>query len=176
MSAPGATRHAPVGSEGIDVHLQRLRGRIGTLGPIHTRRIEAGALIRFAQVTGETDPLLVDEEAAAVGPWGAVIAAPTYISTFPFDALQGLMVNDLPFDMMLHTDDAVEMGVPIRAGDEITSSARFADAYLREGRNGPMLFQVAEMTLTNQRGETAGVLRVGIVNFNSPRSVSDAAA
>src|SRR5689334_3908493 len=108
-------------------------------GPTCQRRIEAGALIKFARATGQTDPLYIDEEAAARGPFGVLIAPPTYLSTFANEALVGLMAQDLPLDMFLHTDDIVEMGMPIRAGDWITANAVYADAALRQGRNGPLL-------------------------------------
>jgi acyl dehydratase len=146
--------------------LERLRGRIGMMSEPVTRKIEVGALKKFARATGQTDPLYVDEEAARAGPHGALVAPPTYLSTFGNDTLSfGLIVKDLPFGMFLHTDDQVESFRPILAGDEITAVARFADAYVREGRNGPLLFQIAEILLTNQRGEDVGVIRVGSAAF-----------
>jgi len=150
----------------LEPHLERLRTRIGLVGPVIRRKIEAGALIKFAHATGQTDPIFIDEEAARAGPYGALIAAPTYVSTFANDALVGLIVSDLPLNMFLHTDDAAENGEPIFAGDEITAIARVADVYVREGRNGPLLFQIAEMKLTNQRDEHVSTLRIGSVSFD----------
>jgi acyl dehydratase len=151
----------------IQALVEQMKERIGLEGPTVTRKMEAGALIKFSRATGETDPLLIDEAAACAGPFGAIVAPPTYVSTFAQFTMAGLLVQDLPLEIFLHTDDAVELGVPIVAGDDITAVARYADAYVREGRNGPLLFQKVEMTLVNQRGEQAAVVRIGSVNFKS---------
>jgi acyl dehydratase len=151
----------------LDALLERLRGRIGITSAQVVRKIEAGALIKFARATGQTDPLYIDEEAARAGPYGALVAPPTYLSTFGNDTLgHGLMEKDLPFDMFLHTDDQVESRRPILAGDQIRAVARYADAYVRVGRNGPLLFQIAEIILTNQKREDVATIRVGSAAFD----------
>jgi hypothetical protein len=76
------------------------------------------------------------------------------------------MEKDLPFDMFLHTDDQVESRRPILAGDQIRAVARYADAYVRVGRNGPLLFQIAEIILTNQKREDVATIRVGSAAFD----------
>jgi hypothetical protein len=96
-----------------------------------------------------------------------VLAPPTYLSVFTNDTLgHGLMVKDLPFGMFLHTEDQVESFRPIVVGDVITAVARYADVHVREGRNGPMLIQVAEISLTNQRREMVATIRVGSAAFD----------
>jgi acyl dehydratase len=67
--------------------------------------------------------------------------------------------------MFLHSDDIAELGAPILAGDEIRASARYVDAYLREGKRGPMLFQTAEMKLTNQADAHVATVRVSAVSL-----------
>lgn len=147
--------------------LEMLRGRIGMESEPIVRKVEAGALKKFARSTGQSDPIYTDEEAARAGPLGVLVASPTYLSTFTNETLgRGLIYKDLPFAMFLHTDDHVESLRPILAGDEIRAVARYADAYLREGRSGPMLFQIAEILLTNQRGEDVAVIRVGSAAFD----------
>src|SRR3990167_5250920 len=130
----------------LEAVLEKLRMRIGeTRGPL-VRTIEAGALIKFA---------------AATGP----VAAPTYISTFCAEAIAGLIDLDVGLPMFLHRDDIAELGAPILAGDEIRASARYVDAYLREGKRGPMLFQTAEMKLTNQADAHVATVRVSAVSL-----------
>jgi acyl dehydratase len=165
-----------VSAEELQRHVERLRKRIGTTGVPATRKVEAGALIKFARATGQTDPIFLDEEQARRGLFGAVIAAPTYLSTFCADAMSGLIDLDLPLSMFLHTDDIVELGEPIRAGDCISAVARYADAYIREGRSGPLLFQITEMTLTNQNGEHVALVRVGTVSFDTEEGATNAKA
>jgi acyl dehydratase len=151
----------------LEALVARLRDHIGLESPPVVRTIEAGALRKFAAATGQTDPLYTDEEAARAGPHGAVLAPPTYMSVFTNDTLgHGLMVKDLPFAMFLHTEDQVESFRPIVVGDVITAVARYADVHVREGRNGPMLIQVAEISLTNQRREMVATIRVGSAAFD----------
>src|SRR6201986_2979411 len=95
--------------EELEALIERLRARIGTTGPVGTRRIEAGALAKFARATGQTDPRFLDPRQ----PEGAMIAPPTYLSVFCNDTMgEGVITHDLPFDMFLHTDDAVEVHTP----------------------------------------------------------------
>ncbi|MBA3939641.1 MAG: hypothetical protein C0520_00360 [Sphingopyxis sp.] len=142
----------------LEAVLEKLRMRIGeTRGPL-VRTIEAGALIKFAAATGQTDPRYFDR---TNGP----VAAPTYISTFCAEAIAGLIDLDVGLPMFLHSDDIAELGAPILAGDEIRASARYVDAYLREGKRGPMLFQTAEMKLTNQADAHVATVRVSAVSL-----------
>lgn len=146
--------------------VERLKTRIGIeRGPV-TRTVEAGALIKFARAVGETNPLYLDEAYARTTRFGALIAAPTYVSCFTADVLtDGLFDFDLPLKRFLHSDDAVENHSVIRAGDVISATARYADAYVREGRNGPLLFQVAEMRLARE-AELVATVRVASVSFD----------
>jgi acyl dehydratase len=161
-SEPGG---APMNKH-LDACVERLRARIGMeRGPV-TRTVEAGALIKFARSIGETNPLYLDEAYARTTRFGGLIAAPTYVSCFTADVLTGGLFDfDLPFKRFLHSDDEVENHQPIRAGDAIAASARYADVYVREGRGGPLLFQVAEMHLRRD-GEPVAQVRVASVSFD----------
>lgn len=142
----------------LDALLAQLRARIGTRSAAVSRRIEPGALVKFAKATGQTDPLYLQE---AHGP----LAPPTYLSTFCAEGLAGVFAVDLPLKMFLHTDDAVDMGEPIRGGDTITAAGELVDVILKHGKRGPMLFQTGEITMTNQHYERVATVRVSMVNF-----------
>jgi acyl dehydratase len=146
--------------------VERLRERIGTEGAALTRMVELGEIVRFAHSIGETHPIYLDEAYARTTRFGAVIAPPTFVSVFTPEAFTGVFDRDMPFARFLHTDDVVENHRPIRAGDVITAQARFVDVFTRTGRNGEMLFQGADMTLTNQDGERVAVVRVYTVYFD----------
>ncbi len=147
-------------------HLARMHKRIGlTKGPV-SRRVEAGELIKFAHSIGETRPLYTDEAYARTTRFGALVAPPTYVSIFPPLLLGvGLLDYEHPFARFLHSDDVVTNDRPICAGDVISGMSRYADAYVKEGRNGQLLFQAAELTLTNQRDERVALVRVVSVSF-----------
>ena len=150
----------------LSEHVDRLRGRIGLeRGPV-LREVEMGAVRKFARAIGETNPLYHDEAYARGTRFGGVIAPPTYVSCFTADVIAGGMFDfDIPLKRMLHTDDIVENHRPIRVGDVIAARARYADVYVKHGRNGVLLFQAADMSLTNQRDEPVALVRVVAVNF-----------
>jgi hypothetical protein len=150
--------------------VQRLRSRVGLVSAPVTRRIEAGAIAKFARATGQTDPRLLDPE----GLDGIMEAPPTYLSVFCNDVLPGLIVHEgLPFTMYLHTEDHVELLRQLRAGDRITAVAHYADVFVKEGRNGPILFQTAEMTLSDAAGKVVARVRVSTASFNPQQALND---
>lgn len=142
----------------IEALLDDLRRRIGTRAEPASRLVEPGALAKFARATGQTDPLFLD---TALGP----VAPPTYLSTFCAEGLAGLFILDLPLAMFLHTDDVAALGVPIRGGDMIHSEGELVDVFVKQGRRGPMLFQTARLTLSNQDGAHVATLDVSTASF-----------
>ena len=103
------------------------------------------------------------EEEAAKGPWGALVA-PREFNPFAWMPdlnlgvtwLRGIGVE--PGERVLNGGQRSRYFQPIRPGDRITSVARFANAYERDGRLGTMLFLVSEFRWTNQKGE---LVRIG---------------
>jgi acyl dehydratase len=146
--------------------IEKLRPRIGlTTDPVRIE-VDRGAIVRFALYTGETNPVFFDEDRAKLTRYGGIIAPPCFLSWF----LKGI-VPDKVFDFdpalptVLHSDDVVELGVPIRPGDVITAVGALTDVFERQGRRGPMLFQSADVNLTNQSGAFVGMIRTISVLF-----------
>lgn len=135
-------------------------------GPLVRRRIEAGALIRYARATGQTNPFYTDEKAAKEGPFGALIAPPTYIGTFGNEAFEGVFPETPEYGMFLHSSDSVVQHEPIRADDLIEAQAVLASRTLKDSRQGSMLLQTGIMTLTNQHGRCVATVEVGMASFN----------
>jgi acyl dehydratase len=106
----------------------------------------------FCQAIGESSPLFLDEEAARRGPYGSIVAPPSFAVTFrngrqffehiPRFGRQG-------FD----AGKDVEFVAPIRPGDSITLSSHVKEIYEKTGRTGSMVFVVVRSTLKNQHGE-----------------------
>jgi len=134
-------------------------------GPVIRRRVEAGALIKFAHATGQTDPRFL-----GTGTSGEVIAPPTYVGTFCNDALPGVFVPRPGHDMFLHTADCVRQHEPIRAGDTIEARAVLRSVEERVGRYGPTTVQWADMTLVNQHGRTVATVAVEMRSFCADRN------
>jgi hypothetical protein len=72
---------------------------------------------------------------------------------------------DVPLRRALHSDDIGENDIPVRPGDIISTTARYADVFLKQGRNGPLLFQAADLTCVNQDGHRVALIRMLSVNF-----------
>ena len=115
--------------------------------------VTADELISYARTLGVTDPIYLDEEAARQGPYGGLIAFPTFVVK-----LRGgqHMPIEVAREMTRGGFDAgkdIEFGVPIRAGDVIHTSNTLHEIYEKTGRTGSMFFIVARQTMTNQQGE-----------------------
>lgn len=102
----------------------------------------------YASFTGE--PVGTDET-------GGVIAPPSFVLR-----MRGkrFMPRNLP-DLGRSGFDAgkdMELGVPIRPGDVLTTVSTVHDLYEKTGRSGRMSFLVLRSVITNQRGEQVAVI------------------
>lgn len=114
----------------------------------------------------KTEPVRVEVERGAITRFGGIIAPPCFLSWF----LKGIVPDkvfdfDLGLPTILHSDDVVELGAPIRPGDVITAVGALTNVFEREGRKGPMLFESADVDLTNQGGAFVGMIRTVSVLF-----------
>ena len=106
----------------------------------------------FCAAIGETNPLYTDAAAAQAGPFGGLVAPPSFAVTFrngrhffehiPRYGKQG-------FD----AGKDVEFVTPIRPGDAVTLNSHVKEIYEKTGRTGSMVFVIVRSTLTNQNGE-----------------------
>ena len=114
---------------------------------------------KFALAIGDMNPLYVDREQAATGPYGGVVAPPTFVcETTQYH--RGAVDDSGGFT------DRVRLpaGQPVRAGNEytfhqllrpddiITARWRIDDVYGKHSRSGNLLFVVVQITYTNQHG------------------------
>ncbi len=124
-----------------------------TYGPV-----TAAELIEYARCVGETNPIYLDEAAAKQGPYGGLVAHPSFVvrprgkRVFPEVIMRYL--NRGGFD----AGKDIEFGVPIRPGDTITIVASIHDVYEKTGRSGSMYFLVLRTELSNQRAEMVAVV------------------
>ena len=111
-------------------------------------------LIAYAKTLGVTDPIYLDEQVAKQGPYGGLVAFPTFVVK-----LRGNqhMPKEVAREMSVGGFDAgkdIEFGVPVRPGDVITATSTITELYEKTGRSGSMWFVVFRQHLTNQNGET----------------------
>jgi len=115
-------------------------------------------ILEYTAAYGETNPLYTDEEAAAHGPYGGLVAPPTFVVR-----LRGrhFMPRQLPAELGRSGFDAgkdIELHEPVRPGDVLTASTVVHDLYDKTGRSGRMVFLVFRTTVTNQRQESVATI------------------
>lgn len=105
------------------------------------------AIALFCKAIGETNPLYLDEAAARLGPYGALVAPPSIHIL--------LMFACTPTEDWMRSPGTVNAGqswsynIPARPGDIITLQARALDKFIKRDR----LFVVHDNVFFNQRGE-----------------------
>jgi acyl dehydratase len=145
---------------------------IGWLGravePVTAYPVGANDIRRWALATYHPEdppPDLLDEDVAARGPWGRLVAPRDFN---PFAWVRAFRPDAYPWMRGMGTEPGTRglnggqrslSFAPVGAGDVITVTARLVDAYEKPGRLGTMLFLVDESRWTNQRGE---LVRLGL--------------
>ena len=114
--------------------------------------VSAEAIGKYCAAIGETNPLYTEEAAAKQGPYGAIVAPPSFAVTFRNGRHFFTHVprfGSAGFD----AGKDVEFVAPIRAGDQITLSSHVKEIYEKTGRSGSMVFVVVRSTVRKQTGE-----------------------
>ena len=122
---------------------------------------EAGAehIKWFAQAIGDSNPLWQDKAYAAKSRYKNIIAPPLFLIDSGLVKLVGRLVDLAPHLANINGGTEIEYFRPIEAGDTITTVAKLADAQMKTGKAGSLIFLVFEVTYTNQRGELVAILR-----------------
>jgi acyl dehydratase len=98
-------------------------------------------------------PWTWDEQAAATSPWGGLVAPPAFAATFavePFAAACADPALGIDLGRLVHGEQELELGGPIRPGDVMTTTGELTDLKVRGKLE---IFQITT-TSVNQRGET----------------------
>jgi acyl dehydratase len=109
-------------------------------------------IARFCASLGENNPLFTDSEAAKKGPYGGIVAPPSFAVTFRngrhfFEHIPRF--GRRGFD----AGKDVEFVAPIHPGDKISLHSHVKEIYEKTGRTGTMVFVVIRSTLKNQKDE-----------------------
>jgi acyl dehydratase len=129
---------------------------IGRLLSTGSATVTAQHVAEFAHALGDENPLYVDADAAAHGPFGAIVAPPTYPIAFMTQAMAGgmdaFLELGLDFMTLVHGEQEFEYRRPIRAGETLTLTGRIADIYEKTGSSGTLDFVVLETEATDADG------------------------
>ena len=131
-----------------------------------THDVEKGAIIKFAEAIGDTNPIFNDEVAARQSKYGGMIAPPTFLRSMSSGPLKVDVRN--PYSANLDGGSEWEYFEPVRPGDRITVTTKIANIYERAGRLGNMLFMVRETNYVNQFGNTVATQRTTGISYQPP--------
>ena len=112
---------------------------------------------KFCQALGETNPLFTNEEVAADGPYGGVVAPPTYVTRLRPNKMTP---EHMPRLGKVGFDGGrdVEIFSPVRPGDTLKMVSTIHDVYEKTGRSGSMYFIVLRNRITNQDGVEVAIV------------------
>ena len=117
-----------------------------------TFEVEADRIRQYADAIGAETELHHDAEAAKAAGFRDLVAPPMFAVVYSAPAMGPAILDpevDINFPAMVHGGQAFEWGEPVCAGDEITTTARCAEIYEKDGKG----FYVFETKSTNQNGE-----------------------
>ena len=128
---------------------------IGIIGDTAIMEVEKGAIKRYADAVGDSNPIYWDEEYAAKSRYGSIIAPPGFFgwpdkwseSGPTHTQLREVLkeaVSKAGYSRVLDGGVEYEFFSPIRAGDVLTASPRIVDIYLRESKGGTLIFTIIE--------------------------------
>ena len=119
--------------------------------------VTAEHVAAFARALGDENPLYCDPAAARRGPFGEIVASPTYPIAFMTQAMAGGMDTflelGLNFMTLIHGEQEFEYVRPIRAGETLTLTGRIADVYEKTGSSGTLDFVVLETEACDTGGQ-----------------------
>jgi len=114
-------------------------------------------IVEYASSLGETNPFYTDEAAAVKGPYGGLIASPTFVTKL---RAKKFTPEHLPKFGKVGFDGGrdLELYAPVRPGDQLTMLSTIHDIYEKTGRTGSMYFIVIRNEVKNQKGEKVAVI------------------
>ena len=115
--------------------------------------VERGAIRRFAESIGETNPIYFEETAARAAGYRSVVAPPTFPTTLRAgsDLREGLLLS--PGKHLLQAEQSFEYARPIVAGDRLTVRSKIAGIEQRATPSGPTDVVIIEDEGRDDSGE-----------------------
>lgn len=112
--------------------------------------VERGAVRKFAEAVGDTNPLYLDEEAAARSRWGRLIAPPTFPRVFDFGTVEEV---ELPEAGIIHGEQGFRYTRPLFVGEELLCHTVFENTFEKQGGQGTLRFLVFQRVAEDGDGE-----------------------
>jgi acyl dehydratase len=142
-----------------------MKASIGRESPPSTSEVDKTGIRMYARSVGHTDPIFYDEEAAKARGYKSLVCPPGYMGTPVFNpqragAMAAAMGGGAPgaaggrrMRVLNGGTEYEYTGVPIVAGDTLTSVGKTVSIEQVTSSLGPMLITRRESTYTNQDGK-----------------------
>lgn len=124
--------------------------------------VEKGAIRKFVDAIGDTNPIYRDEEAAKAAGYDAIPAPPTFAISFSFEVRSGGVRDRIPIDMkrVLHGEQHFFYKRPLEVGDRLRCKQKVVDVSTKEGKSGGMDFLTIDSIFSDaDSGEEVCTLR-----------------
>ena len=120
------------------------RSAAGRESKAAVNEVEKGAIRRFAEALGETNPIYFEEAAARAAGYRNVVAPPTFPSALRAgsDLREGLLLA--PGKHLLQAEQSFDYARPIVAGDKLTVRGKILEVAQRATPSGPTEVVVIE--------------------------------
>jgi len=149
---------------------EALKQMIGKTEPLLIYKVEEGAIQRFAQAVGDSNPMHSDLEYAARSSFGRLKAPPGFVGwpvTGGFDMfvfVEKLIAAGAPRGNL---DGGIEYEFisPIGAGDILAANIKIVSIVGKETKLVASMSTTVEITYTNQRGAVAMIARHTFLSF-----------
>ncbi|HXH23066.1 MAG TPA: MaoC family dehydratase N-terminal domain-containing protein [Dehalococcoidia bacterium] len=142
-----------------------MRASIGRESPPVRHEVDKTGIRMFARAVGHTDPIFYDEEAAKARGYRSLVCPPGYLGTTVFNPnrMAGVMAamggpgaagpGGRRMRVLNGGTEYEYTGIPICAGDVLTSVSKTVSIEQVTSSLGPMVITRRESTYTNQNGE-----------------------
>ncbi|MEV7863799.1 MaoC family dehydratase N-terminal domain-containing protein [Streptomyces hirsutus] len=144
------------------------KGILEITRPPASADVERGRIRQFAQAIGAQDPVHHDVEAARAAGHPDLLAPPTFVfgleleQSDVFDILAGFGID---ISQVLHGEQKFRYFAPVYAGDQVTFTSSFVDAYSKAG--GALDFFVRRTEVTRGEEKVAELESVTVVKNGS---------
>lgn len=148
-----------------DTEIKFDRSLLGVENDIGQFPVTKEMIVKFANSTGERNPVYYDDKAGRESEYGGIIAPPTFCNMF----VSGVSRPDIKLefgDVSLFAGQAIESVSLVRPGDTLFAKTKLKEVYAKTGRSGKMVFQVWETSFANQNGETVALVQESFVKRN----------
>lgn len=129
-------------------------------------RVDPWRLGLFSRVTGQTDPVYLDDAAARAAGYRGIVAPPTFILALELEQQNPRDLAKLAgFDpaRVLHAEQGFEYEEVVCAGDELAFEARLTDIYEKKGGALTFFVRRTSVTLAGNRVPIAAIRRTIVV-------------